>query len=247
MIKTVINIICLLVLQVASAQVKEIKGLKDFNKIIVSPHIEAIFKQGNNNSVVIEDISVPVEKFKIEVEDKTLQVYLEGAKTVTKNKTIKHNGYKQKKSIYKNRVARVIITYKSVDIFSLRGEEKHVFESTIAQENCVFRIYGASEVTIKNIDLKSLKVATYGESVLNIDLGKVEKQKITAYGESKIFMDNVKSNETKLTAYGDGTFRFNIHNKFKVSSFGEAVILYRGSPKLKKGIVLGKSTIRNIE
>ena len=67
---------------------KTIKLNNNFDKIIVSPHIETVFKKGNEPSIVIEDINVPMEKFQYEIKKGTLQVYLEGAKTYTKNKKI---------------------------------------------------------------------------------------------------------------------------------------------------------------
>ena len=57
---------------------------------------------------------------------------------------------------------------------------------------------------------------------------------------------DVISEETKLTAYGDGIFKVNVSEKIKVSSYGEATVLYKGDAVLKKGIVLGESMIRKV-
>jgi hypothetical protein len=54
----------------------------------------------------------------------------------------------------------------------------------------------------------------------------------------------VLSMETKITAYGDGFFKLNVSKKIKVTSYGEATVLYKGNAQLKKGIVIGESTIR---
>ena len=219
----------------------------NFDKIIVSPHIEAVFVKGNKPSVVIENISVPREKFKYEIENGTLQVYLEGAKTYTKNKNIVVNDRKRKVPLYKNKVVTVTITYTDVEIFSVRGEEKITFETPIKQEECKLRIYGQSEVTINDIDVEKLYVTIYGESFLNIDKGTINKQKITAYGASKVMAADVVSKETKITAYGDGTFQLNASEKIKVTSYGEATILYKGNAKLRKGLVIGESTIEKVQ
>ena len=56
----------------------------------------------------------------------------------------------------------------------------------------------------------------------------------------------VESNEAKITAYGEGTYQFNVSDRLKVTSYGEANILYKGNPNLKKGIVIGESTIRRV-
>jgi hypothetical protein len=226
---------------------KTIKLDSDFDKIIVSPHIEAIFIEGNEPSIKIEDINVPMEKFQYELKKGTLQVYLEGAKTYTKNKKIVIKNTKRKVPLYKNRVAKIIIIYTGVNIFSLRGEEKITFQSPIIQKNCKLRIYGKSEVTINSIEVNKLEVSIYGDSFLKIEKGTIQKQKITSYGASKVMASDVISEETRITAYGDGTYKLNASEKIKVTSYGEATVLYKGDATLKKGIVIGESTIRKVE
>jgi hypothetical protein len=226
-----------------SAQTKTITLSKSFDKIIVSPHIEAVFVQGDTPSVQIESITEPVEKFKYEIENNILQVYLEGAKTYTENEKTYRNGRKFKKPIYKNTVAKVIITYSSVETFSVRGEEKITFQSPLHQDKCILRIYGESEVLIKDVKLNDLRVAIYGESHLVIENGSINKQRITAYGESKVNTLAVANKETKITAYGDGSFQFNTSDRLKITSYGEATIAYKGNPTLKKGIVIGETEI----
>jgi hypothetical protein len=245
--KSVIFLLGLLFLNNAAKAQETIKLSARFNKIIVSPHIEAVFIKGNTASVVIENISVPLEKFKYELDKGTLQVYLEGAKTYTKNKKIITKNNKQKVPLYSNRVVKVIITYVDVDLFSLRGEEKITFKTPINQKECKLRIYGKSEVTINSIDVDKLDVSIYGDSFLKMEKGTIKSQKITAYGASKVIASDVVSKETKITVYGDGTFQFNVSNKIKVNSYGEATILYKGNAQFKKGIIIGESTIRKVQ
>jgi hypothetical protein len=224
----------------------KIKLQQPFEKIIVSPHIEVVFKKGKESSIIIKNISVPIEKFKYELDKGILQVYLEGAKTFTKNKKIVTRNSERKVPLYRGRVASVLITYADVNIFSLRGEEKIIFQTPLVQKECILRIYGKSEVTINTIDVDKLNVSIYGDSFLIMEKGSIKKQKITAYGASKVMASGVISNETKITAYGDGIFKFNVLEKIKVISYGEATVLYKGSAQLKKGIVIGDSTIRKI-
>ncbi|WP_405604443.1 head GIN domain-containing protein [Polaribacter sp. Asnod1-A03] len=224
-----------------------IKLNQSFDKIIVSPHIEVVLKKGNEASIVIDDIIVDREKFLYEIEKGTLQVYLEGAKTYTKNKKIIKNNYEQKVPLYNNRVVKLIITYTDVAIFSLRGEEKITFQTPLTQQECTLRIYGKSEVTINTIDVDKLDVSIYGDSFLKIENGKVNQQKLTAYGASKIMAADVASKETKLTAYGDGVFQLNASEKIKVTAYGEATVLYKGNAQLKKGLVIGESTIKRVQ
>jgi hypothetical protein len=241
----ILSIAILFINQKLIAQNK-IKLTQNFDKVIVSPHIETVFIEGVNPSIFIENISVPIDKFKYELKKGTLQVYLEGAKTYTKNKKIVTNTYNKKVPLYKNKVVKIIVTYSNVNTFSLRGEEKITFKSSIKQNDCKLRIYGKSEVTINNINVNNLDVSIYGDSYLNIEKGTVKQQKFRAYGASKVMASDVKSKETKIIAYGNGTFQFNVSKKIKVSSYGEATVLYKGDAQLKKGIVIGESNIRKV-
>ncbi|OAD45984.1 GIN domain-containing protein [Polaribacter atrinae] len=218
----------------------------NFNKIIVSPHIEAVFIKGTKASIVIEAISVPVKKFKYELNKGTLQVYLEGAKTYTKNKKRVTKNYEKKVPLYNNRVVSLIITYVDVDLFSIRGEEKITFQTPLNQNKCILRLYGKSEVTIPTIEVDNLDISIYGDSFLKMEKGNVNKQKIKAYGASKVMATEVLTRETKITAYGNGIFQLHASELIKVNSYGEATILYKGNGQLKKGIVIGESTIRKL-
>ena len=247
--KNLRHIVALLIIAVtfnSNAQEKIISLTNNFDKIIVSPHIEANFIKGSEPSISVESIIVPIEKLQFEIINGTLQVYLEGAKTYTKSKKEDKNGWKQNKPLYKNTIAKVTITYVDVTMFSVRGEEKINFNSPLKQKKCVLRIYGASEVTIKEAILDELRVAIYGSSDLMIQSGNIHKQRITAYGSSNVRTSDVESSEAKITSYGDGTFQFNVSDRLKVTSYGEANILYKGSPEIKKGIVIGESTISRI-
>ena len=239
-------LLTLCTIQISVAQDNNITINENFDKIIVSPHIEATFVQGKIPTIEVLSITIPREKLQYEILNNTLQVYLEGAKTVTKNEKIHNKGYKHKIPLYKNTVVKVKITYTAVDMFSLRGEEKITFESALDQDKCTLRIYGESEVLIKEAKLDDLRVAIYGESNLIIESGSIKKQKITAYGSSKMRSLNVDSKEAKITAYGEGTYQFNVSDRLKVTSYGESNILYKGSPEVKKGIVIGESTIRRV-
>lgn len=245
--KITIILILSLVLTTSLRAQKTIELDEDFNKIIVSPHIEVVFVKGDKSSIELKDITVSEEKFKYELLNNTLQVYLEGAKTYTKSKKIKHNNYEKKVPLYKNRVAQVVITYTDVAIFSIRGEENVVFESPLTQKKCALRFYGDAKVIVKDIKVDDLAVDIYGSSFLTLEKGTVNRQKIRAYGASTVMASNVVAKQTKMTAYGDGSYQLNSSERIKITSYGEAKILYKGNAELKKGIVIGESTIRRMD
>jgi len=243
---TVFSIIAFLLCSIYSTAQSKVIDVETFDKVIVSPHIEIVFKEGTKESVSIESITVPIEKLNVTVKNNTLNVYLDGAKITADKKKENINGNKHKTPIYKGTVVKAIIFYKKINSLDLRGEEKFVFESIMKSDKLRLNIYGESQVYINEVDIKNLQVSIYGESYLEIKQGKIENQKFTAYGESKINASNVVNAETKLTAYGDGSFQLNVSEKLKITSYGEATISYSGSPNLNKGIVIGETKITKV-
>ncbi|MEO9511127.1 MAG: head GIN domain-containing protein [Flavobacteriaceae bacterium] len=219
--------------------------VKHFDKVIVSPHIAVNFVEGTSESVTVHSSTEPLEKLNIEVVGKTLRLYLEGAKMVTKQE--KTSTDKWKKSIYKGTVVTATITYKQLKELSLRGEEKFVCESVLTGPEFKLKLYGESEVYLNEVDLDNLTTSIYGESYLEVKKGAVGKQKITAYGESTINTLEANSIETKITAYGEGSYRVAVSDRLKVTAYGEAVVAYAGSPEVDRGMIIGEAEIQKID
>ncbi len=227
------------------AQSKTI-AINHFNKVIVSPHIQVTFIEGDKESVSIENISVPIEKLNVEVAGKTLRIYLDDAKMVTKSEKVDDDKWKGKRSIYNGTIVTVIVTYKNLEELSLRGEETIVCESLLKMDKFRLKIYGESQVYLNKVALGMLQTTIYGESFLEIKEGTIEKQKITAYGETKINTLEVNNKTTKITAYGEGSYRINVSENLKVTAYGKATIAYLGNPNVNKGIIIGETTIQKI-
>ena len=226
----------------AKAQNKS-ENLAPFDRVIISPHIQVTFKEGNQESIVIEENKMSPETLNIEVHGKRLHLFLDGAKITSPTTKIKKEGWEQKVPTYKGTVVKAIVTYKKLNTISLRGEQQFEFTSLIEQDKLRLKIYGKSKVYFNELELKDLKATTYGESYLEIKKGKIENNKFTAYGESEINTLAIENNTTKLTVYGEGKFNFNVSKRLKVSAIGEAKITYTGDAILKKGINIGRAEI----
>lgn len=235
-------IVCLFFANLITAQTKII-DVETFDKIIISPHIEVIFQEGEKESVSIESIEVPMEKLNVEVKNETLNVYLDGAKIISPNKKDYINGYKRTSSIYKETVVKAIVTYKKLSSIDLRGEQKFVFENNINADKLRLKIYGEAEVTMNEVDIQNLQASIYGENNLKIKSGTIDNQKFTSYGESEVNTLNVENVTTKVTSYGDATFLFNVSTDLNVTAYGDTTIEYTGNPNLNRGIVIGDTEI----
>jgi ribosomal protein L31 len=240
------TLFALLAIQTGFAQTKTV-NVDTFNKVIVSPHVQVVFQHGDSENVAIESSTVAEDKINIEVNGKTLRIYLDGAKEVTKSEKTRENGYERKKSIYNGTVVKAIVTYKQLEELSLRGEEKIVCKSTLEGEKFHLKIYGESQVYLDKVALDYLKTTIYGESYLELKEGTIGRQKITAYGEPKVNTLGVASKSVKITAYGEGSYRLNVVDNLKITAYGEATVAYEGNPKVNKGIIIGEATVQKIQ
>lgn len=232
-------------IQIAVSQTRE--TVEPFNKVIISPHIETTFVQGEEESVSIEESTVTEDKINIEVKANTLRVYLEDAREITKTKTVIKNGVKMKVPIYKGKVLTVIITYKKINNLSIRGEQVTLCESKIEEEEFLLKIYGESQVVFNAVNFENMNTTIYGESNLEIKKGNIENQKIIAHGEGLINLINVDNKTTKLTAYGEAEFNIQASKRIKFTAYGEAKLNYKGNATIAKGLIIGDAEISQID
>jgi hypothetical protein len=235
--KTFLSATFLLIVAGATAQTKMVDH---FSKVIVSPYIQVTFVQGDEESVTINNIKVDSDKLHIEVNNKTLRIYLEGAKEIPKEKKDYSNGYKQTRSLYDNTSVTATVTYKKLNALSLRGEETQLCKSPITTDLFTLKVYGQSTVTFNELDLENLEATLYGESTLEIKSGTVKEQKYTCYGEGKINSLAITGNTGQITAYGEADFNMNVSDQIKIVAFGEAKLHYKGNPEIVKSLHIGE-------
>ncbi|MGS2741136.1 GIN domain-containing protein [Sinomicrobium sp. M5D2P17] len=218
-------------------------SVDSFDKVIINPHIQVTFREGDSESVAVEMIGEPLEKLHVEVKNQVLHMYLDGARVVTKTEKIKREGRKEKKPIYKGTVVKAVVTYKKAGTFSVRGDETIVFESPVHIDKMRLNIYGESEVYLNEATVEDLRVTIYGECHLEIKKGDIAKQKFTTYGESEVNTLKANNRSTRIVAYGDSNFECSISERLKVTSYGDATVKYKGNPEIRKGINIGDTEI----
>ncbi|WP_347924185.1 head GIN domain-containing protein [Pontimicrobium sp. SW4] len=222
------------------------KTVASFDKVIISPHIETTFVQGDEESVTILDSTEPENKINIEVKGETLRVYLDDANETTKSKKIVKDGIKMKVPIYKGKVLTILVTYKHINELSLRGEQRTECKDLIDVEKFKLKIYGESQVVLSEVNLKELDVDIYGESELTIEKGTINHQKITAYGEGEINLIEVDNKTSKLKAFGEAEFIINASEHIRFTAYGEAKLRYKGNANVDKGLSFGDSEVERI-
>ncbi|MEL4455791.1 head GIN domain-containing protein [Lutimonas vermicola] len=218
-----------------------------FNEVIISPHIEVIFEKADKESVVIEKIDVSMDKLIVEVQGKTLHVYLDDAKVYTKSEKVKYDDYKGKHAVYNGTIVSAKIYYKDLEEISLRGDETHKVESLLEGEELSVKIYGESEVYLSEIQVDEFQATLYGECYLEVKNGVANRQRIISYGEGEVNTFGVQNTTAKVTAYGEGRIKLSVSDELRVTAYGEASVNYKGSPMVSRGLVLGEATIHQVK
>jgi hypothetical protein len=221
--------------------------VKPFTKVIISPHIQVTFVQGDAEKVSIEKSSVSNDKINIDVNGKTLRIYLDDAKEITKSKTVYEDGRATKRPIYTGTIVTATVTYKTLDELSIRGDEEILCKSLLQGDEFKLKLYGASNILLTDVRLGNLKTTIYGESSLEIRSGSIKDQKYTAYGDGLINSQAISGSTAKITAYGESDFQVNVKDEIKITSFGTAKLKYKGSPAITKGLNIGGVEISKID
>jgi hypothetical protein len=218
-----------------------------FDKVIISPHIQVTLVQGNEETVTIEKSTVSKEKIKMEVNNNTLWVYLEGAKELTKNEKVYQDGNKVSQPLYGGTVVTATISYKTLNTLSVRGEETIIGKSLLKGNLFRLNIYGESQVMLNEVKLGEFRATIYGESSLEIKSGFIRNQKYTVYGNSKVNTLSINNDSTRIIAYGDANLQINASKEIKITSYGDANIEYKGNAVINKGLNIGEVQIKKIE
>jgi len=231
----------------AANSFSQTKMTSPFDKIIVSPYVQVTLVQGDKESVTVDEIHVDTGKLHIEVNDKTLRIYLEGAKDFPSNEKDYSNGYKETHPLYRNTSVVATVTYKTLKLLSFRGEEDQLCKSPINGDRFMLKIYGESNVTFNEMNLQRLSATLYGEGTLEVKAGSVKEQRYTSYGENKVNTLAINNSTGRITAYGRGDFKLNVVDRIKITSYGEAQLQYKGNPAIEKGLHIGDMVIARID
>jgi len=225
----------------------ETMTVSPFQEVIISPYIEVVFKQADQESVVIDRAKVNREKINVEVNHKKLHIYLDDAKVVDKEEEVRINGKKRRQDIYKGTQASITVYYKQLEKAEIRGEEQINFKDAITTKDFDLDSYGSPKLYFESITAEEFKVALYGESYLEIKGGNVAFQRYRVYGSSEVNSVALASTKTKIAAYGDNHIVLNVSERLKVSAFGDARIQYKGDPKIANGLKIGDTTLQKID
>ena len=217
------------------------QDLKHFNKIIASPRVHLVLKKGDKESVRLVYNNVSKSKINIEVQGKTLAIYLDHARKVERLTNEKGG---RTSWMYKGVSITAYVTYTELESLEIRGNQEITCEDAIESEQFRLKAYGENNITLASLKTDFFKASLYGENELKIKKGKVVEQKYKLYGENRIDTRDMKSAFTSTSIFGEGNVRVNSTEQIRVDAFGEPTIYVRGGGHVNKRLVFGKTYIR---
>jgi hypothetical protein len=220
------------------------KDLKSFNKIIASPRVNLILKKGDRESIRLVYNDVNKSKINIEVNGKTLSIYLDKARKVEKPSSKNDRYGTLNTMMYEGVSLTAYVTYKELESLEIRGNQELTCNDAIESEEFRLKAYGENEITLASLKTEFFKASLYGANELKIKKGKVVEQKYRLYGENRIDTREMKSAYTSTAIFGEGNVRVNSTEEIRVDAFGEPTIYVRGGGHVNKRLIFGKTYIR---
>ena len=220
-----------------------IRKLQPFNRVIASPRVNLILKEGDEESVRLVYHRVDAEKINIEVRGKTLRLYLDDARVTEKLYRVSR---REKRSVYEDVSVTAYVTYRHLRHLEVRGQQELTVLSPINADKFKLKAYGQNEITFASLKVGYLKTHLFGENKLKVSGGRVDHQKYKLFGENRINTEELESYTTIATIYGESKVRLNTQDELRINSFGESQVSYNGDADVSRGLIFGKTKIRKL-
>jgi len=242
--KRIFSVIVLSALVATASLAQEIsRDLKSFHKVIVSPRVNLILEQGDQENIRVTYSNVEADKINITVQGNTLRVYLDDARVA--EKTYRTHG-NERRSIYHDASVTAYVTYKELEHLEIRGNQELTCNSPLTAERFTLKAYGENDINLASLKTEYLRTSLFGDNDLKIKTGKAEYQKYKLYGNNKIDTQDLKSFSAITTIFGDSKIKLNTQDNLKVNAFGESQVSYNGNASVNKGLIFGKAQITKL-
>jgi len=224
-----------------------IKELFRFDEIRISPLIEVILEEGEEETIEILESKVSERNLRHEVSGGVLRVYLRGAKVFPGDNYVRE----ERKDDYYMRIqetqAKVKITYRHLEKLTVKGDEDITFNSPWKGKHLTLKAYGDTKVMVPEVDAKTIKVSLYGDNTLLIKSGQADKQRFNMYGDSEVDVQEVDGYIAIVHVFGDNDLQLNAKDELRLFGFGDSDIQVRGNPLIRNGLRLGDIDIEKVD
>ncbi|MGB3464237.1 MAG: DUF2807 domain-containing protein [Cyclobacteriaceae bacterium] len=245
-----IKYILLMVLLPVAGLAQSPPAIGNFEKIVVSPHINLVLIKGDDPGVRIESANIDTRKINVETDNNVLSIYLEGARFHNKYEKYERydNNYRGKwrEDVYRGAEVTAYVTYEYLESIQIRGEQIVRAEDTIDQHTFKVVLYGEVDVRLKKVIVKELRLSTFGENEILIESGLASEQVLRCYGENELDLSGIESVDIRSSLYGENRLNLRADGEIKVTAFGESDIRFSGDAFINRGLIIGETYIRRL-
>lgn len=232
----------LFIIASTAASAQEIThDLEHFTRIVASPRVNVILRQGDHESIRIVHQGITEDDINVKVTGKTLRIFLDHARKLEPMR--RKSRYGRRESLYEGASVTAVVTYKSLHRIEIRGNQELTCEGPIDAWQFVVCAYGENEINLRSLHANYFKAKMYGENHLHIVEGKALDQKYVLYGENKIDASALRAEYSFTRIFGEGSLRINSSEQVMINAIGEPRILVDGGAQINRRLVIGDARI----
>jgi hypothetical protein len=216
---------------VAKAQETKNVVVKNFNSIGVSSGIDLYLTQGNSESLNIKSDAETLKDIVVEQNGGNL--------------TIKFKDGIKWSSMFKNRVIKAYVSYKTLNAIAASGGSDVYTQNQLKTDKLAIRSSGGSDLKL-NLVCTDLSIASSGGSDLSLK-GKASNMTIQSSGGSDIDAYELISEYAKVQASGGSDVDIYVTKGLEASASGGGDVNYKGDASLKKTSSSKSGDVRHVQ
>ncbi|GGH07910.1 DUF2807 domain-containing protein [Pedobacter zeae] len=202
----------------AKAQETKNFPVKNFSSIGVSSGIDLYLTQGNSETVSIKSDAETLKDIIVEQNGNNVNIkFKDGIKW---------------SSLFKNRVIKAYVTFKTLNALAASGGSDVFTQNQIKTDKLAIRSSGGSDLKLTVI-CKDLSIQSSGGSDLNLK-GKAENMTIQSSGGSDIDAYELITEYAKVQASGGSDVDIYVNKGLEAAASGGGDVSYKGNASLKK-------------
>lgn len=205
---------------------KEMREVKDFDKVVLHGYGELFIKQGEVESLEIETDDEFMDHVKTRVDDGKLKIDVVGD-WLDRISAFFSRGYESQRIKY-------YLIVKELTGINISGAAK-VEVDPITTEKISIRLGGAGEIDVDDLQARHLDIELPGAGNIKVR-GKVESQDVHVGGAGAYSARQLESEKAQVRISGVGKAIINASEELDISLTGLGSVEYYGKPRLTQNI-----------
>lgn len=208
--------------------VTQSRDLSGFDKVSVDMTLDAqiVVGEGEAFSVEVKAHENLHEHIKAEVEGNKLRIYKDGG-------------------FFMNDDIDVVLHMPALRELEIHGAADAEIQGLVSGNDFSLNVYGASDVEIDKVDVKTLLVKLAGASELDIKHGTADKAQFKVTGAGEIYADGMKTRLAKAKVSGAGEMSLYVTDTLEADITGAGEIDYKGHPHISSDVA-GAGSLNDI-